>query len=225
MKKTKSSRKEVQIVSLCLFFSVVTGLLSKDLLIGGAVVATGLTSAYYASKARRVNYLLGCGNYLLMAYVSWKNHLYGIFGFYTFLFAPLQLQGFFMWKKHSDEADEVPVRRFTLAKGIVIIFISVLCSLIVGFGLSLIPNQQLSYLDAFTNCINLFGVVLMIQRYQEAFWLWLINNVIDLVIWTLVLTRGGENALMMFLASVGFLVINLYGIVNWHQRAKLKEME
>lgn len=57
------------------------------------------------------------------------------------------------------------------------------------------------------------------MRYEEAFWLWLCNNILDLIIWTLVLIRGGEGAFMMFVASVGFLPINIYGIYKWHKKA------
>ena len=41
-------------------------------------------------------------------------------------------------------------------------------------------------MDAASNCINLCGVVLMILRFKESWWLWLINNVIDLIIWIII---------------------------------------
>lgn len=220
-KKRNGRTNELLVIIVCLIFSTGAGILTKDLLIGGSILTTGLLSAYYASHAKRINYLLGFANYLLMAFVSWQNHIYGMFLSYVLIFAPLQLRGFFAWKKQSaNENQEVAVRRFTLSKGLGITGASIVCSLILGYGLSLIPSQQLSYLDAFANCINLFGVILMIQRHEEAFWLWLINNTVDLIIWTLLLIRGGEGAIMMFLASIGFLLFNIYGIVNWHRKAK-----
>lgn len=85
--------------------------------------------------------------------------------------------------------------------------------------LSLVPHPQFSYLDARANCINLCGVILMIMRYEEAFWLWLCNNILDLVIWTLVWIHGREGAFMMYVAALGFLLINIYGIYKWHNKA------
>lgn len=220
--KTQNKKcNEGLLITGCLIFSAGAGIMSKDLWIGGSILATGLISAYYASHGKRINYLLGFANYLLMAYVSWQNHIYGMFLSYALLFAPLQLKGFFAWKKETgNDKQEVSVRRFTLKKSLGITGASIVCSLTLGYVLSQIPSQQLSYLDAFANCINFFGVILMIQRHEEAFWLWLINNTADLIIWTLLLIRGGEGAFMMFLASVGFLLINIYGIVNWHRKAK-----
>lgn len=218
-----NNKKETAILALCLIFSCVAGSLSNDLLIGGAILFTGLTSAYYVSVGKRVNYILGFINYVLIAYVSWQNHLYGIVIFYSLLFAPLQVKGFFSWKKELDSENRVNAKKLTPVKAVAVIFSSALCSFILGYGLSLIPSQQLSYLDASTNCINLFGVVLMIMRYAEAFWLWLINNILDLLIWSVILFRDGEGAFMMFCTSVGFLLINLYGIKKWYERAKLVE--
>lgn len=213
------TQKEAVIVILCLFISFILGYLSNDLLTGGAILATGLISAYYASEGKRINYIFGLLNYLLIAYVAFTNHLYGIAISYTLIFAPLQLKGFYSWAKQMQDDNTVNVRKFTRKKGIIIVLLAIISSLLFGYLLGLIPNQQLSYLDATTNCINLFGVILMILRYEEAFWLWLCNNILDLIIWTLVLIRDGEGAFMMFMASVGFLLINIYGIYKWHKKA------
>lgn len=212
-------RKERLIVASCIIFSVVAGVLSNDLVVGGFILATGLISAYYASVGKRVNYLFGCVNYLLMAYVSFQNNLYGIVLSYTLVFAPLQIKGFFSWKRQLDDDNTVKARKFTVKKAAFIVALSLASSFLIGYLLGLIPGQQLSYLDASTNCINLFGVILMIMRYEEAFWLWLCNNILDMVIWTVVFLGGGESAFMMFAASFGFLIINIYGIVKWHHRA------
>jgi nicotinamide mononucleotide transporter len=218
-----NNKKERMILALCLIFSYAIGSFYNDLLIGGTILFTGLSSAYYAGIGKRATYILGFINYALIAYVSWQNYLYGIFIFYVFLFAPLQIAGFFSWKNALGSDDRVNAKKFTLNKAIAVVALSSVCSVVLGYGLSFVPNQQLSYLDATTNCINLFGVILMIMRYAEAFWLWLINNVLDLAIWAIILLRDGEGAFMMFCTSVGFLLINIYGIIKWYERAKRVE--
>lgn len=79
--------------------SIISGILSSDIMIGSTILATGLLCAYFASEGKRINYILGFINYLLMGYVSFKNNLFGIFFFYLFIFSPLQIHGFFSWKK------------------------------------------------------------------------------------------------------------------------------
>lgn len=75
-------------------------------------------------------------------------------------------------------------------------------------------------MDASSNCINLCGVILMILRFKESWWLWLINNIIDLSIWIITFINKGEGSSMMLLVSIGYLLINIYGIIKWHIEAK-----
>ena len=86
-------KKKYYIVTLiCLFISIIFGIISNDLIVGGTILLTGLLCAYFASEGKRINYIFGLINYLLMGYVSFKNHLFGIFFFYLFIFSPLQIK-------------------------------------------------------------------------------------------------------------------------------------
>ena len=64
----------------------------------------------------------------------------------------------------------------------------------------------------------------MILRFKECWWLWLINNIIDLIIWIIVAIHKGDNSIMMLLTSVGYLLINIYGMIKWHIKAKKSEI-
>lgn len=212
------NKKYIIITGICIIISLISGILSNDILIGGTILLTGLLCAYFASEGKRSNYILGLINYILMGYVSFKNNLYGIFFFYIFIFSPLQVNGFITWNKNLDEEKNVKVRKFTLKNSIIIILSCVIGSLLLGYLLTLIPNQRLALMDASSNCINLCGVILMILRFKEAWWLWLINNVIDLIIWIVSFFNHGENATMMLLVSIGYLLINIHGIIKWQRK-------
>jgi len=53
-------------LNLAEFGTVISGIISKDLMIGGTILLTGLLCAYFASEGKRINYILGLINYLLM---------------------------------------------------------------------------------------------------------------------------------------------------------------
>lgn len=214
------NKKHLAVTIICLVFSLISGIVSKDIIVGGTTLATGLLNAYFASVGKRINYILGLINYLLMAYVSLKNNLYGIFIFYLFIFVPLQIKGFITWNKNLNEENNITVREFTLKNSIIIVTTCLIAGLILGYCLTLIPNQRLAYMDAFSNCINLCGVILMILRFKEAWWLWLINNIVDLGIWILTFINKGDNSTMMLLVSIGYLLINIYGIIKWNLESK-----
>ena len=216
----KTNKKYLIIIALSLIISVISGIMSNDLIIGGTILLTGLLCAYFASEGKRINYILGLINYLLMGYVAFKNNLFGIFFFYIFIFSPLQVNGFVTWNKNLNDDKNVKVREFTLKNSIIIILSCILGSIVLGYLLTLIPTQRLAFMDATSNCINLCGVILMILRFKESWWLWLINNIIDLIIWILTVINKGSGSIMMLLVSVGYLLINSYGVIKWNIEAK-----
>lgn len=214
------NKKYVIITFICLLMSIISGIVAKDLLVGGTILATGLLCAYFASEGKRINYLLGLVNYLLMGYVAFKNNLFGIFFFYLFVFAALQVNGYLSWKKNLDNDKNVKVREFTFKNSIIITLSCVIGSFVLGYLLSLIPGQRLALMDASSNCINLCGVILMILRFKESWWLWLVNNIIDLIIWIITVIDKGNGSIMMLLVSIGYLLINIYGVIKWNIEAK-----
>lgn len=214
------NKKYIIIILLCIIMSIISGIIAKDLLIGGTILATGLLCAYFASEGKRVNYILGLINYILMGYVALKNNLFGIFFFYIFIFSPLQIRGYISWKKNLDNGHNVKAREFTLKNSIIITLSCIISSFILGYLLSLIPGQRLAIMDASSNCINLCGVILLNLRFKEAWWIWLVNNIIDLTIWTITVINKGNGSIMMLLVSIGYLLINIYGIIKWNINAK-----
>lgn len=211
----KVNKKYLFIILVTIIFSYVIGILSKDLLIGGTTLLTGILCAYFASEGKRINYIFGLINYILMGYVSYKNNLFGLFVFYIFLFAPLQVKGYFTWKDSLDNSNNLKIRSFTLKNSIIITFSCIICSFIIGYLLSTIKGQVLAFMDASSNCVNLCGVILMILRFKESWWIWLINNIIDLSIWIVIFINNGNNSFMMLLVSIFYLIINIYGIIKW----------
>ena len=79
------NKKYIAITLICTAISIISGIIARDLIIGGTILVTGLLCAYFASEGKRVNYILGLINYILMGYVSFKNNLFGIFFFYIFI--------------------------------------------------------------------------------------------------------------------------------------------
>lgn len=214
------NKKYIIITLISVIISIISGIITQDLLVGGTILATGLLGAYFASEGKRINYILGFINYLLMGYVAFKNNLFGIFLFYIFVFAPLQIHGYLSWKKNLDNNQNVKIREFNLKNSIIITLSCIIGSFIFGYLLSLIPGQRLAFMDSSSNCINLCGVILMILRFKESWWVWLINNIIDLIIWIITVIDKGNGSVMMLLVSIGYLLINIYGVIKWNIEAK-----
>lgn len=214
------NKKYLIITIICFMISLISGILSHDVLIGGLNLLTALLCAYFSSEGKRISYILGLINYLLIGYVSFINHLYGLFIFGVIICPILQIQGYISWGKNLDDKKNVKVREFTLKNSIIIILSCLVGSFILSYLLTLIPSQRIAFMDAASNTINLCAVVLGILRFKECWWIWLINNVIDLIIWIITFIANGNGSFMMLLVSIGYLLINIYGITKWNIEAK-----
>ena len=205
---------------IIIVFSIICGVISHDYFLGTAILISGLLNAYYASLGKVYNYFFGALYSLLSAYVSYINGLYGIAFLSLIVYFPSQMQGWLSWQKKKNVNNEVKIREFTLKNSIIITSACIVGSLVFGFLLSKIPNQQLAFLDSSSNIINLCGIVLMNLRFKECWSIWLFNNTIDLSIWIINAANNTPNSIMMLLVSIGYLLINIYGLIKWTKAAK-----
>lgn len=214
------NKKNMIVIIVSAITSIIIGIISKDAIIGSLILFTSIMNSYLASIGEKESYITGLISSILTSYVSLKNNLYGLFFFYLIIFAPMQVYGYINWKNNEDDSKNVKIRAFTLKNSLIIIFACIIGSFLLGYLLTLIPNQKLAFLDASSNIINLCAVILMILRFNESWWIWLFNNIIDLIIWSVTFKNNGMAAFSMFTSSLIYLIINVYGIIKWNKKLK-----
>lgn len=200
---------------IIIIFSIVCGILTKDYFLGTAILMCGLLNGYYASTRKVCNYVFGLLFCVFNLYVSYLNGLYGIFAFSLIIFVPSQIQGFISWLKNRNKNNEVIVRHFDLKTSLIVIVSSILGSLGLGYLLTKVPGQNLAFLDSTSTILNVCTIVLMNLRYKEFWIIYLFNNIVDLIIWSINVCYGTPNAMMMLIVSIGYLLMNIYGLYKW----------
>lgn len=218
------NKKNMIVIIVSAIISIIIRIISKDAIIGSLILFTSIMNSYLASIGKKESYITGLISSILTSYVSLKNNLYGLFFFYLVIFAPMQVYGYINWKNNEDDSKNVKIRAFTLKNSLIIIFACIIGSFLLGYLLTLIPNQKLAFLDASSNIINLCAVILMILRFNESWWIWLFNNIIDLIIWSVTFKNNGMAAFSMFTSSLIYLIINVYGIIKWSRKLKEKKL-
>ena len=212
-------KKNIIYTIFIMVFSIICGILSKDYFLGTIILASGLLNSYYASVGKIYNYIFGAVYCALSGYVCLKTGLYGIAILSFAVYFPSQIHGYFSWKNKKNENKEVKVRGFTLKNSIIIISSCIIGSLLLGLLLSKIPTQQLVFLDSSSNILNLCGIILMNLRFKECWAVWLFNNTVDLIIWVVNYMNNTVNSTMMLLVSIGYLLINIYGLIKWYKKS------
>lgn len=200
---------------IIIIFSIVCGIITKDYFLGTATLMCGLLNGYYASTRKVCNYVFGLLFCVFNLYVSYLNGLYGIFAFSLIIFVPSQIQGFISWLKNRNKNNEVIVRHFDLKTSLIVIVSSLLGSLGLGYLLTKVPGQNLAFLDSTSTILNVCSIVLMNLRYKEFWIIYLFNNIVDLIIWSINVCYGTPNAMMMLIVSIEYLLMNIYGLYKW----------
>ena len=212
-------KKNIIYTIFIMVFSIICGIISKDYFLGTIILASGLLNSYYASVGKIYNYIFGAVYCALSGYVCLKTGLYGIAILSFAVYFPSQIHGYFSWKNKKNENKEVKVRGFTLKNSIIIISSCFIGSLLLGLLLIKIPTQQLVFLDSISNILNLCGIILMNLRFKECWAVWLFNNTVDLIIWVVNYMNNTVNSTMMLLVSIGYLLINIYGLIKWYKKS------
>lgn len=210
----KTVFKELIIIASTFVVSFCFGLLFNDLIWGTLTLAFGFLNAYYMALGKWENYIYGILFTLTYAYICTINGLYGWLIFSIIFYLPVQIFGIVNWFKNKTD-DVVEVKSFTLKNSIVICSSIIAGSVILGFLLSLIPSQNLAFLDSTSQIINISGVVLVSIRFKECWYVWIANNLIDAIIWIVNAINHTTNAEMALLTSIMFLVMNVVGLIYW----------
>lgn len=194
--------------------SIILGVISGDCFWVIITLIFGFLNAYYMAIGKWYNYIFGLLFSLSYAFVCGKNGLFE-WGIFTFVFyVPSQISGMINWLKNKQD-DVVEMRSLNLKKSIIVCGSVLVGSLLFGCLLYLIPSQQLSFLDGTTQIVNVCGIILSLFRFREAWYIWLINNVLDLSIWIIKAINYNSDSHMMLITSIMYLVMNVIGITSW----------
>lgn len=224
MKNKKIDTKEIIIILITIVISFILGIITQDYILGPLTLIFGFLNSYYMAVGKWQNYIYGILFTLTYACICTINGLYGWLIFSILIYLPVQIYGIINWFK--NETDEVvKMKSFTLKNSIIICIATIFFSVLLGLLLSLIPNQNLAFLDSTSQIINICGIILIAIRFRECWYVWLANNVIDLVIWIINFVKGTDNATMTLITSIMYLIMNVIGLISWIKIEKKQKAE
>ena len=203
--------------ALAIWLSVLWG----ETWFGFSVFITGVICVVLVAKGSIWNYAWGIYNVIGYAYLAYNNGYFGELMLNAGFFLPIQVFGFFMWKKYMD-GKEVKMKRLNLNWNIAILIGSAVAVFLYGQALSLIQGQNAPYLDSMSTVLSVIAMFLMIYRYAEQWLLWMIVNVVSIVLWVLRIDSGVSGAAPMIAMWSAYLVNSLYGYIKWMKNGELE---
>ena len=159
------------------------------------------------------------GNFLIdiflieITYIILSLHL----GWYTlmlsciFFWIPIDILSYIRWSKNIDKEDEniTVVKRLSLKTSLMLLVFVVAFSLVMGSIMTHIPGSEDSYLEAFATAMGMVNGVLLMLRYSEHWYAWVITTILYLAM------DISAGAYGLLIDDVAMLVVTFYGIYKW----------
>ena len=199
---------------IIIILSTLTGLILQENFFGIVSLVIGCLNVYIMSQGKWYHYCLGIVYGAIYGVISYINGLYGVVILSIIFYEPIQILGLINWIKHKEK-DVVLTKSLNKKQEIILLFAVLSIAMFFGKLLSIIPKQNLAFLDSTSQILNISANLLLFLRYKECWQVWIIGSSFDLIIWIINYINNGEYSLIMLITSIIYLIMNIYGCINW----------
>ncbi|OKP82898.1 nicotinamide mononucleotide transporter [Paenibacillus helianthi] len=221
MKRAVGGWKLFEVVWLVLFTLIAVSFtfLSKDSFFGFTVFITGVLCVVLSAKGKLMSYVFGMYNTFGYAYLAYVNGLFGEVTLNLMFFVPMNVAGFYMWKKNF-QSGKLSMRQMELKGMFLALAVCIVGSLLLGFSLSFISGQNSPYIDAITTVLSIVATILMVRRFKEQWLVYIVLNMFTVLLWVIRTLEGSGEGLLMIVMWSAYLINAAYGYYNWNKGAK-----
>lgn len=204
---------------VCTAAIAATSILMKSSVLEFISSVTGIVGAILVAKGKISSYWWGVIATALYAWISYKYQLFGEAIMYTLVFLPMQVWGAVVWSRKlnvsGDRADVIKNYLTTKQR----IWVSVGTLVAIGLYALFVAELKGSMpgLDSATAILSILATTLMMYRYAEQWYAWVLVNIVAVVMWiqaTMHHEGGGAAILAMWIT---FLLNSIYGCYKWRK--------
>ncbi len=174
----------------------------------------GITYTVLAGKGNPICYLFGLSGSGFYIYLSYNNSLWGNLILYLLYYVPMQILGFFRWKKNLKR-DKFEIKKNELDKKtfLNLLIISTLISVLVSFILICVKDKN-SFFDAITTVFSITGMYLTVKRCIEQWIFWMFVNGLSAIMW-INIALGGEKVYSTIIMWSVYFLLAIYFYFSW----------
>ena len=199
---------------LIIVFIAINAILTKDSIFALLNAIFGILYTISAGKGRVICYLFGLLGSGFYCYLAFINSLWGNFFLYILYYIPLQIIGFFKWKKHlNKKTNQIFKTKLSnkerLIYGIIYIAITIVFCFILTF-----TNDKNPILDGIITISSIFGMYLTLKRAIEQWLIWTIVNFLSLFMWIDLIIKG-QKTISTAIAWFIYLILGIVFYIKW----------
>lgn len=224
--------------TLIFIISIYTNKSESILAIGIEVLAfistiTGMLSAIYTVRGELGAFTWGVVNTFTYIFVAWHSEIYGQAILYIFFETPMQVVGYYMWRKSLKNGDSgrVKPRKLSSIQWIITMILFVVVWILYSIFIKYLPeilnnlfgvviaDDPLYIVDSLSTTVTITAVILTCMRFVEQWYFWIISASIGIILFviSLFISNFSLNSLSAMIMWIEFLSNALYGFFIWRK--------
>ncbi|WP_350453960.1 nicotinamide riboside transporter PnuC [Slackia heliotrinireducens] len=171
----------------------------------------GICSVVLCAKGKRSGFLFGLVNVAGYAFISYHNQYYGEVMLNVLFYVPSNIAAYILWTRHKDnerggkEVKAKALRAWQLAASCAVVAAATVAYHFVLEAL----GGAMTMLDGASTVLSVFATALMVLRYSEQWFFWIVVDVITVALWCF----AGDPVMIAMWAA--YLVNAVYGYLMW----------
>ena len=224
MKKDSTLRPFDLVIIICTIGSALAYSLIKGQfeLLGTVALMMGVTGTVLSAKRSIWNFIFGAVNVSLYAIIAYKTSNYGQAALNALYYLPMQFIGWWMWSRRRAEGEKSKVKaRSMTPKQMVLAVLGTACgTLLLWFVLSHYTDASQPLKDGFVTTVFIVGQILMTLAFWQQWFFWLAGNVLNVVLWAVVMAEGEMLGGLMLIKYSMYTLNSINGILIWRKASK-----
>ena len=218
VKKELTGWKHFEILGLFIVWSIVilNAIVNQDSIIAVISAICGITYTFIAGKGKISCYIFGVIGSGFYCYLALKNGLWGNLALYAGYYIPMQILGFFRWKKHlnSTTKEIIKISLSTRSRLVLTILSAIFCAITIFILKSF--NDTNPIIDGITTILSITGMYLTVRRAIEQWFAWMVVNSLSAIMWINILLTG-EKVYATVIMWITYFILAVYFYAQWRK--------
>jgi nicotinamide mononucleotide transporter len=214
---------DITIIVITVLSAIAYTIITKKFeVIGTIALLMGVTGTVLSAKRSIWNFLFSAVNVSLYAYISFEASNYGQAALNALYYLPMQVIGYVAWSRRAESSDKSKVKTRSMTAGQIILTVALTLVAGVGiyFALRHFTDAGQPLKDSFVTTVFIVGQILMTLAFWEQWFFWLAGNVLNVVLWAVVMADGNVVGGLMVIKYAMYTINSINGIIIWRRSAK-----
>ena len=198
---------------------IINAVFLKDSPIAFLSAFFGITYTVMAGKGNPVCYLFGISGSSFYCWLAFHNALWGNLILYMGYYIPMQVIGFFRWRKNLKEGKYEIIKTSMSAKQALLTLSVTLFFSFVLTGVLILLNDKSPFIDGITTVFSIAGMYLTVKRCIEQWIVWMLVNGLSLIMWLKIALEGEKVYSTVIMWGV-YLFLAVYFYIIWRKEIK-----